>query len=157
MADRKVAGLAEGDRVAAGELGRRLAGVVAGGKGGGGQVEVVIGGSGERLRVPAGVVGVLAEVLGQVGEGRVVKVVHGDVEGGEGGGEMTTKEAAEFLGVSRPFLVGELEKGKLAYRKVGTHRRIGVGELVAYKRRNRRERLGSLDELSGLDQESGLQ
>ena len=35
--------------------------------------------------------------------------------------ELTTVEAANFLNVSRPFVIKEIESGRLPHRKVGSH------------------------------------
>ena len=70
--------------------------------------------------------------------------------------ELTTQQAADFLNVSRPHLVGLLESNELSYRKVGSHRRILFKDLVEYQQRTRIERKKALDELATQAQELGL-
>ena len=54
--------------------------------------------------------------------------------------ELTTQQAADFLNVSRPHLVGLLEKEQIPYRKVGSHCRIRVADLQAFKEESNRSR-----------------
>jgi hypothetical protein len=54
------------------------------------------------------------------------------------------------------FLIKLLEKGVLPYTKVGTHRRIQFGDIMAHKRQRDAERTHALDELAALNQEMGL-
>jgi excisionase family DNA binding protein len=68
--------------------------------------------------------------------------------------DLSTTEAAELLGVSRPTLVGLLKEGRIAHRMVGTHRRVPRAALLEYKRtreaaptRTAEERLRATDEL----------
>lgn len=70
--------------------------------------------------------------------------------------EMTTQQAADFLNVSRPFLIKLLGQGAIPYTKVGTHRRIRFGELMEYKLRRDATRAECLDHLSQLSHVPGL-
>lgn len=76
--------------------------------------------------------GLLVDLLRQVsaaldqGDGVVVSEV---------ARELTTSEAARVLGVSRPTLIGLLDKGAIKAHKVGTHRRVALGDVLAYRRR----------------------
>ena len=70
--------------------------------------------------------------------------------------ELTTQQAADILNVSRPFLIEQLEKGVIPYRKVGTHRRVMFEDLMEYKQTMDHNRLKALEELSVIDQELGL-
>jgi excisionase family DNA binding protein len=69
--------------------------------------------------------------------------------------ELTTQQAAEFLNVSRPYLIKLLESGQIPFRRVGTHRRIRFRDLRLYKSQDDLERRQA-DELTQLSQELGL-
>ena len=60
---------------------------------------------------------------------------------------MTTQQAADFLGISRPTLVRLLEAGDIAFDKPGRHRRVRLEDLVAYQANFRAERRAALREL----------
>ena len=70
--------------------------------------------------------------------------------------EITTQEAADILGVSRPYIVKLLEQGDIPYRKLKRHRRIRFEDLMIYKERSDREMERALDELAAEAQELGM-
>jgi excisionase family DNA binding protein len=72
------------------------------------------------------------------------------------GHELTTQEAAAFLNVSRPFVVKELEDGKIPFRRVGRHRRIQFEDLIKYLNESRQKSEDALQELADQAQELGM-
>jgi len=94
----------------------------------------------ETIKLPAGAVKLLQTILEDMAAGRVVKIVPQSAE-------LTTQQAADFLNVSRPFLVQLFERKELPSRLVGTHRRIRVEDLLRYKEKIDADRRKVLDEL----------
>src|SRR5580700_6283030 len=62
--------------------------------------------------------------------------------------ELTTAEASKILGMSRQYLVQLLDKGEIPFHKVGTHRRLYVRDVLAYKARRDTTRRKTLDDLA---------
>ncbi len=70
--------------------------------------------------------------------------------------EMTTTQAAEFLDVSRPFIIKRINLGELPCRMVGKHRRIPSDALVEYREKMFRQARAAADEMAAISQEQGL-
>ncbi|MBC7796094.1 MAG: helix-turn-helix domain-containing protein [Pyrinomonadaceae bacterium] len=98
------------------------------------------------INLPPQAVEALSSVLQYLAEGKEVNVSPQSPE-------LTTQQDADYLRVSRPFLVNLLDKNKIPSRKVGTHRRVQRIGLEAYKDRDDAERLKALEELTKQAQE----
>jgi excisionase family DNA binding protein len=98
------------------------------------------------VELPPALGQLVLDVLTHVARGEMVTFV-------PYGAELTTKEAADLLNVSRPFLVSMLEAGKIAFHKVGSHRRVRACDLLAFRNARDAERAAALDELQRLGQE----
>ena len=104
----------------------------------------------EPVDIPTPAVQLLREILDQMahGHGVVLTPLHA---------ELTTRQAADLLQVSRTHLVQLLDDGRIPCRKVGAHRRVRATDIVAYRRETESRRRSALDELTARDQELGLQ
>ncbi|ARN23604.1 excisionase family DNA-binding protein [Piscinibacter gummiphilus] len=102
------------------------------------------------VAVPPAALKLIGQLLGAMSEGRAVTLVPAQRE-------FTTVEAAHFLNVSRPFVVKEIDEGRLRHRMVGTHRRIAFEDLQAYSRAMREKQSAALDRLAQANQDLGLE
>ena len=112
-------------------------------------ISLRLAGSKNDLRLPGAAAPLLIEILEQMSKGKTVKVLAADVE-------LSTQRAADLLHVSRPFLIELLEKKEIPFRRVGSHRRIRLADLLAYKQQIDEQRMAALDQLTRMSQELGL-
>jgi excisionase family DNA binding protein len=101
------------------------------------------------MRVPASALRILFAALSEMACGNGVSLLPVATE-------LTTQEAADLLNVSRPYLVGLLEKGEMPFRKVGNQRRVRLQDVMNYKAHSDADRGRALDELARLGQEIGV-
>lgn len=105
--------------------------------------------SGFEIELSGGAFALLVQVLSEMskGNGIMVMPIHA---------ELTTQQAADFLNVSRPFVIGMLEKGEIPFRTVGRHRRVRLEDIVNYRKNLDDKRLEVLDELAAQAQELNM-
>lgn len=101
------------------------------------------------IDVPPAALKLIGQLLGAMSEGQGISVVPSQKE-------FTTVEAAHFLNVSRPFVIKEIEAGRLPHRMVGTHRRVAFGDLMAYANQMRERQESALDRMADNARDLGL-
>ncbi len=69
---------------------------------------------------------------------------------------LTTRQAAELLNVSRPYLIRLLEAGRIPYEMVGTHRRIAIEDALRFRAERSAHRRRVLRALSQEADELGI-
>ena len=137
----------------AGEAVRYLNGLPGVDLSGFGSVQLVVGSSVQepvKVDLPRKAVRIIVDVLVELAKGNAVTVVPVRAE-------LTTQQAADILNVSRPYLVGLLDKGKIPHRMVGNRRKVPLQELLDYKRIDDTYRKGILDELTREAESIGLE
>jgi len=98
------------------------------------------------LEWPVELRGLLERVLQETAQGHALALLALE-------DELTTQQAADVLGVSRPTLIGLLEEGQVPFHKVGTHRRVRLEDLQRFIEDTREKRRAVLDELVAQAQE----
>lgn len=95
---------------------------------------------GGTIDIPPALFELLTAVAEELGQGHGVSVLplHR---------QLTTTEVARLLNVSRPHVITLLERGDLPFEKAGTHRRVRLSDVLAYRQvrdERRREALANI-------------
>ena len=101
------------------------------------------------LRIPDKAMKMFITILSNMAEGKSTAVVSSDIY-------ISTQQAADFLKVSRPHIVDLLEGGDIPFLKVGTHRRVRFGDVVAFDKKRKRLQTKALKFLTQQAQELGF-
>lgn len=104
---------------------------------------------GAELPLPTGVAELLKHILTETADGNAVTLIPLHAE-------LTTRQAAEYLNVSRPHVVKLIEDGRIPHHKVGTHRRLRFVDVEAFKAAQDARRREALDALAAEAQELGM-
>ena len=101
------------------------------------------------VELPAAAARLLKELLREMAAGHAVTLVPTEAE-------ITTQQAADLLNVSRPYVVGLIDQGKLPARMVGPQRRVMLADVLAFKAESKAKARAALREMVAIDQELGL-
>jgi len=101
------------------------------------------------LELPPAAAKLLMQMLSEMGKGNAVSLVPTE-------SEVTTQQAAELLNVSRPYVIGLVDKGELSARMVGNQRRLPLDAVLTYKAEAKARALEAMKEIAAIDQELGL-
>jgi excisionase family DNA binding protein len=83
--------------------------------------------------IPASLLTALQDVLTVLAESGEALLLKADAE-------VSPEKAAKILGISRPLVYHRMDSGRLAFRQVGTHRRIRADDVAALKQFEERRR-----------------
>jgi len=111
--------------------------------------EIVFRGTDDVVKVPKKAMYLFAGIISRMAEGHTVKLVDTDEQ-------LSTQEAADYLHVSRPYLIKLVEKGEIPFTLVGTHRRIALRDVELYAQRLIENREKQLEFLAKQAQELHL-
>ena len=103
----------------------------------------------DSVELPSSALYLLSRILDEMADGHNVSVVPQRAE-------ISTQKAADYLNVSRPYVVGLIDTGEIPSRKVGNRRRVLFTDVEAFRQRSDTARLEALAELSAQAQELNM-
>lgn len=97
---------------------------------------------GEQVEIPPDVYRILHHVVDALQAGLAVTVAPTETT-------LTTQQAADLLGVSRPTVVKYLDSGKIEHFKAGSHRRVLLSDVLAFREARRERQRAAVAATSG--------
>lgn len=104
-------------------------------------ISLRIQGSDEVINIPLKALKLLSSIIENMAQGKSIALMPTDAE-------ITTQQAADILNVSRPHVIKLLEKGEIPFKKVGSHRRILLQDILEYESKFKSDRRKKLDYLA---------
>ena len=114
-----------------------------------GRARLVGPGSEPAIELPEAVYSLLLGILDAMRQGAAISLVPVTQD-------LTTQEAAELLGVSRPYFVKLLEANVMPFHSTGTHRRVYLRDLMSYKTQRDGGRREALNQMAADADASGV-
>ncbi len=108
-----------------------------------------VGPDGKAQPLPPSLYSFLCTLLASLKDGHSITILQSNAS-------VTTVEAGKLLGVSRTHLIGLLEKNEIPFHKVGTHRRVLVRDVLAYRAKRDVSRRKILDDLARAEYQEGI-
>lgn len=113
------------------------------------QTEIEIEETKDKIIIPLRALKLLSDILKAMSKGEPISIVPIATE-------VTTQKASEILGCSRPHLIKLLEEGKIAYTKVGKHRRLKFEDVLKYKKDMKEQQKKHIVDIMNFDEAIGL-
>ena len=113
------------------------------------EVQIKVQDTDEFIIIPKKALTILSTVIEYMAEGKSISIIPAE-------SELSTQQVADILKVSRPHLVKLLEARIIPFKKVGSHRRILLKDVMEYKGQLAKERESQLEFLSNQAQNLNL-
>jgi excisionase family DNA binding protein len=109
----------------------------------------LVGPNGERATLPKPLYNLLKDIVKNLADGRSLVLMPEEKQ-------LTTQQAGDLLGMSRPYVIRLLDGGEMPYVLVGKHRRISLRDVLAFAKRRSEARRSALDKMARDAYETGL-
>src|SRR5690606_35959874 len=103
----------------------------------------------EFITIPKKAMSILYAIIENMADGKSISIIPSK-------SELSTQQVADMLNVSRPHVVKLLETKIIPFKKVGSHRRILLKDVMQYKEQLAKEREVQLESLANQAQKLNL-